>query len=107
MGSLLLGTQLELHNTLHLTISLMKSKLFPKKKLQLGIENAELPLLGYCLIFHTFENSQAKIFSLQKGSYFFNFAIIPTKSFQKRSAHERVKKKVGQPSCFTIANTSD
>ena len=42
VGSLLLRTQLELHNTLHLTMSLTKSKLFPEKKLQLGIENAEL-----------------------------------------------------------------
>ena len=39
---LLLGTQLELHNTLHLTMALMKSKLFPEKKFQFDIENAEL-----------------------------------------------------------------
>ena len=41
-GSLLLGTQLELHSTLHLTMALMKSKLFPENKIQLGIKNAEL-----------------------------------------------------------------
>ena len=32
VGSLLFGTRLELHNTLHLTMALIKSKLFPKKK---------------------------------------------------------------------------
>ena len=55
MGSLLLGTQLKLQNTLHLTMALIKSKLFPEKKLQLDIENDELLQLGYYLIFYTYE----------------------------------------------------
>ena len=38
---------------------------------------------------------------------FVNFAIISTKSFKRSSVDERVRKKVGKPSCFAIVNTSD
>ena len=100
MGSLLLGTQLKLQNTLHLTMALIKSKLFPEKKTSTWYWKWRATATGLLFnILHLWKKIHICMFM------FVNFPIISTRSFKRSSVHERVRKKVGQPSCFTIVNT--